>query len=665
MLQEDDTPKANCRKKALKVVVTVLFIVIVVGVVVIWTMHEGRSRKHLGSQYFDFISKKRRLDVYNQNDDVVLNGYLKVSSFDLEKVRDCNIADPNYCFIFEDESVFKLYPYSLEGTNVNCMNVVWENLVTHFHIPEDCYDIDYGLWYGLPNFKGSFWPLDLLSVDIKPMPFQPFQEKVLGQILEGYWLSTEGIAIIAHQDLPYKISFNSGNNSRLCLTLDIMKLSKVEKFPDINYTLCQGPDIKQTYVATRNLFFPRSSVINYSDHNLSKILWTYQDTYDNKPFGEFLHGLNIEHLPVNMVEFDSQWEEHRGDLKYTLSVQNDLLRFLEGKYAKVKLMLPITLSCSYLSKNFIPGASNGLFARDPESLGIEMVNFSNSYCALWDASKPAMREMFKNELDDLQNRNSALPKMYPQAFEFQSVTESFSVLLSNNSTSLRVLNEQFIDMLLDTEKDILLQTAYKVQTKPVFVEVPTVITLRNGKKCLDYIIPGALTAGLHGYPYILTVPPHDSKIDKDLFIRWLQIAITFPGLKITNAKVNLQSDVTKVIRNLIEVRESQIIPEISKYVDEVSQGVPLIRPLWWINPMDYKTLQISDQYLIGSDIMITPILCNGDRKRDVYIPEGSWRYNSTGEVYKGKQWLKNFYIPFDVIPVFVASQQETATVTEY
>ena len=632
----------------------------------IWTMHEGRSRKHLNSQYFDFISKKRRLDVYNQNDDIVLNGYLKVSNFDFEKVRDCDHDYPNYCFKFEDGSTLRLYPYSLKGTNVNCVNLVWENLLTHLHVPKDCYDIDYGLWYGLPNFKGSFWPLDLSRVDIEPMPFQPFHEKVLGQILEGYWLSTEGIAIIAHQDLPYKISFNSGNNSRLCLTLDVVKLSAVKVYPDMNYTLCQGPDIKQTFVATRNLFFPNSSAINYSEHNLSKILWTFQDTYDDKPFGEFLHGLNLEHLPVNMVEFDSQWEAHTGDLKYTLSVKNDLQRFLEGKYANVKLMLPITLSCSYLSENFILGASNDLFARDPESLGIEMVNFSNSHCALWDASNPATRELFKSELEDLQNRNSALPKMYPQAFEFQSVTESFSVLLSNNSTSLRVLNEQFIDMLLDTDKDVLLQTAYKVQNKPVFVEVPTIITLKNGKKCLDYIIPGALTAGIHGYPYILSVPPHDSKIDKDLFIRWLQIAITFPGLKITNAKVNLQNDVTEVIRNLIEVRESQIIPEILKYIEEVSEGIPLIRPLWWINPLDYKTLQISDQYLIGSDMMITPILCNGDRRRDVYIPEGVWRYNSTGEEYIGKQWLKNFYIPFDVIPVFVAKerQSETTTVTE-
>ena len=664
ILQEDDSPKANCKKKILKVVVTILFILIVVGVVVIWTMHEGRSRKHLGTQYFDFISKKRKLDVYNQNDDIVLNGYLKVSEYDLTKVKDCETGYSNYCFSFQDGTIFKFDPYTIEGTSVNCVNLVWENLSTYLHVPIDCYDIEYGLWYGLPNYKGSFWPLDLSQVSIESMIFQPYNEKVFGEILEGYWLSTEGVAIIAHKDLPYKISFNSGNDKRLCLTLDIQKFSANDVFPNMNYSVCQGPNIKQTFTATRNLFFPHSSMIDYKSHNLSKILWTFQNKYRNNPdnFGEFLHKLNTAHLPINMIEFDAAWEEHRGDLKYEALTKNEISKFLEGKYANVKLMLPITLACSYLSENFLTAASKNLFAKDPESHGFKMVQFSNTYCAVWDASNPETKDFITSEIEDLHSRNSPIPKLYPQAFEFQSLTDaSFSVLLSVNSTSSRLLHNEFIDLLLRVDKEVLLQTAYKVQDRPVFVEIPTIVLNKNGKKCLDYIISGALTAGIHGYPYSVSEPPPESKIDQDLFLRWLQVAITFPGLKITNTAVNLGTEVSSLTKNLTVLRESLIVPEISKYIREVGQGFPLIRPLWWINPADYKTLEIADQFLIGSQMMVTPILCHGDKVRDIYIPEGVWVYHPTGVKYKGQRWLKDFRVPFDVIPIFTAEDSQPMT----
>ena len=667
-MQEDDAPKTNCKKKILKVVVTVLFIMIVVGVVVIWTMHEGRSRKHQGTQYFDFISKKRKFDVYNQNDDIVLNGYLKMSTYDLTKVKDCEYSE--YCFSFEDGSVFKFYPYSLPDTNVNCVNLVWENLQTYLSVPIDCYDIEYGLWYGLPNYKGSFWPLSLEEVSIETMSFQPFYGKVLGEILEGYWLSTEGIAIIAHKDLAYKISFNSGKDSRLCLTLDIDKLAVSEGYPDMNYTVCQGPDVKQTFTATRNLFFPHSNVINYSKHDLSKILWTYHNNNDNnqKNFADFLDELNTEYFPINMIEFDASWERYSGDLKY---VNEEVFRYLEGKYANVKLMLPITLACSYLSENFKPSIGNDLFAKDPESLGFKVVLFRGDYCAVWDTSNQDTRKFIQTKLKQLHDNGSPILKRFPQAFEFQSLSDvSISVLLSMNSTSLQVLNEEFIDLLLGLDKEVLVQTAYKVQDKPIFVEVRTIIAKRNNKKCLDYIIPGTLTAGIHGYPYILSEPPPDSKIDKDLFLRWLQIAVTFPGLKITNTAFNEWKDVfnegkyvVSLTKNLTTLRQSLIVPEISKYIDEVAEGIPLIRPMWWINPYDYKTLQISDQFLIGARMMVAPILCLGDKTRDVYIPEGTWVYQSSGMEYEGKQWLKDFPIPFDVIPLFIAKDMSESNTT--
>ena len=77
-------------------------------------------------------------------------------------MRKCNKhqTDDVFCFKFGDETTFlRLFPYNLKDAQVHCNDIVWTNMKSNYHIPVDCFDIEFGLWYGLPNFKGSFWPL--------------------------------------------------------------------------------------------------------------------------------------------------------------------------------------------------------------------------------------------------------------------------------------------------------------------------------------------------------------------------------------------------------------------------------------------------------------------------------------------------------------------------
>jgi alpha-glucosidase (family GH31 glycosyl hydrolase) len=48
--------------------------------------------------------------------------------------------------------------------------------------------------------------------------------------------------------------------------------------------------------------------------------------------------------------------------------------------------------------------------------------------------------------------------------------------------------------------------------------------------------------------------------------------------------------------------------------------------------------------MLGSEIMMAPILKTGHTRRDVYMPQGSWMHYFTHELYdysKGGAWLKN------------------------
>lgn len=53
-------------------------------------------------------------------------------------------------------------------------------------------------------------------------------------------------------------------------------------------------------------------------------------------------------------------------------------------------------------------------------------------------------------------------------------------------------------------------------------------------------------------------------------------------------------------------------------------GSPIIRPMWYSAPDDVKTYRIVDQYMLGDQFIVAPVLVKGQRQRSVYIPAAAW-----------------------------------------
>jgi alpha-glucosidase (family GH31 glycosyl hydrolase) len=78
-----------------------------------------------------------------------------------------------------------------------------------------------------------------------------------------------------------------------------------------------------------------------------------------------------------------------------------------------------------------------------------------------------------------------------------------------------------------------------------------------------------------------------------------------------------------------------------------------MRPLWYEFPSDKLTYLVSDEYMVGSDILVIPIVKEGMRHRDAYFPAGAaWINWWTGERLEGgKQHRVD--APLDRLPLFV------------
>jgi alpha-D-xyloside xylohydrolase len=69
-----------------------------------------------------------------------------------------------------------------------------------------------------------------------------------------------------------------------------------------------------------------------------------------------------------------------------------------------------------------------------------------------------------------------------------------------------------------------------------------------------------------------------------------------------------------------------------------SKGLPLVKALFLNYPDDPAAWMIEDQYLLGNDLLVAPILETETNSRTVYLPAGKWVDYQSREVYEGNSW---------------------------
>lgn len=146
----------------------------------------------------------------------------------------------------------------------------------------------------------------------------------------------------------------------------------------------------------------------------------------------------------------------------------------------------------------------------------------------------------------------------------------------------------------------------------------------------------------------------------ELYARWLQAAALTPFLRshsvgwVGNKEPwEFGEEFTRINRATVELRY-QFLPYLyTLFREHERSGAPVMRPLWYEFPNDKLTYLISDQYMVGSDVLVAPVIREGMRTRGIYLPVGAeWIDWWTGErIESGK--IHYLQTPLDHLPVFV------------
>ena len=147
--------------------------------------------------------------------------------------------------------------------------------------------------------------------------------------------------------------------------------------------------------------------------------------------------------------------------------------------------------------------------------------------------------------------------------------------------------------------------------------------------------------------------------DDELYTRWLQYGVFQPIFR-PHAQEDVASepvfknDKTKaLVKKAIELRYKLLPYNYSLAFENHISGKPLMRPLFFEEPDNYKMYAVSNTYLWGDAFLVSPVLNPGITSKEVLFPST----NNWFDFYTGKKYVKGTVASVEVaedhIPVFV------------
>ncbi|RGB31468.1 glycosyl hydrolases family 31 protein [Rhizophagus diaphanus] len=177
-------------------------------------------------------------------------------------------------------------------------------------------------------------------------------------------------------------------------------------------------------------------------------------------------------------------------------------------------------------------------------------------------------------------------------------------------------------------------------------------------------IPGLLNFQLFGIPFVgADICGFKEAVTEELCLRWMQLGSFYPfmrnhnGLDEPSQEPYLWPSVAKISRKFINIRYSLLSYYYTLFYESHKKGLTVWRPLFFEFPLSKSSLLIDKQFMIGSGLLLSPVLSSNVDDVIALIPPGLWydfysnkfSYNITnpdGEYV-------NLSAPLDILPILI------------
>lgn len=530
---------------------------------------------------------------------------------------------------FSDTNGSLLNIAKVPGQERNCIRIAWVGASSRHSPLQDCYRIVPDMhWFGAYEQKHQDWPLSFnFTEPFTDVPFLPtdltsIANGVFGSVLHPLWLSSAGVGLLVDKDIPLRISMNS---TTMCLSAQPSQLdcgSKVSVDTSLNYTICAF----DTLAAAAKFFLNSSNMISRptsvpEEYLFQEPLWTASVESGGTQFTQEMIKV-CENILSSNLSF-SQIE--LGEVN-TFSIEDSLEGLANSLCSTTNTSLWVHPYVDYSSTDFEIGLKNNFFLPGSNSGSIvSLVRWSESYGAVTNFFSASARNNFQLKLNGIKSMSQVSSLNFEGGHLNYLPTCAIIDVIQDNVSFV----EEYIDFIANQSysRQSSVKVGFYTQDKSIFVRLNRnfALDLSSG---LSSILSTVLSVGLGGYSFV--IPECSANFSScqmgnsncyELYIRWIQLNTFLPVMHLYHIP-NLFNNHT-LIQHIDLLASLHRNLNFTQYANEaIVTGYPIIRPLWW-KGFDRNTWDISDQFYIGDDIMVAPMLDIFVRGRTVYFPDGT------------------------------------------
>lgn len=166
--------------------------------------------------------------------------------------------------------------------------------------------------------------------------------------------------------------------------------------------------------------------------------------------------------------------------------------------------------------------------------------------------------------------------------------------------------------------------------------------------------------GLSGIGYTgADIGGYGGNCTKELLCRWIQVGCFYPLFRNHSSRPSCHQEPWRFDEETVEIYKKYVDLryELMPYMYDLfrimeQQGLPIIRPLVLQFHKDICVNNINDQFMVGDNMLVAPIIEPGITNRLVYLPEGKWVDYWSGEVESGNQYIVKS-AKLDECPIYI------------
>ncbi|XP_063627404.1 myogenesis-regulating glycosidase-like [Cydia splendana] len=525
---------------------------------------------------------------------------------------------------------------------------------------EDCVNLGSRHWYGGPQQKRQYWPIERLTlVDYSYVT----KEADNCGIAEPYWLNSEGIFYYFDKKVPLFVDQNDLEKNAACFVAQVKPpYSSKRERNELVYAVGIFDDVRKAHEYAVGKYLGKPSGV--PDPLMIKYpIWStwarYKTNVDHETVLKFADEINSYGFPNSQLEIDDLWEVCYGsqtvDVDRFPNMKNTV-QMLKAKGFRVTLW-----THPFINKGCDPWYTEArnkgyLVFSEYGSVETSWWNDNETTTAYIDFTKPEARNWHIGRLKNLQNAYGF------DSYKFDGGESDWSpqipVLKGDIRDQPGVITADYVRAAAMFGPITEVRAGYRTQDLPIFVRMidkDTYWTFENG---LPTLITTLLQMNINGYPLVLPDMiggnGYNEAPTKELFIRWLQANTFMPSMQFSYVPWDFDNETIAISKKFVQLHAKYSDQIVAACARAAQTGAPVNPPIWWIDPTDTTAHDIWDEYLLGETILVAPVVERGSTERDVYLPAGTWlEQGDPNRKLQGGDWIRNYPAPLNTLPYFV------------